>query len=81
METHKKIGNEKRPFELVPAETRTRASAFLAKDAALDAIIVVVALPWHARFATAECLAPTATLWAELISLSTVLEAVEEDGV
>jgi hypothetical protein len=56
--TYRDISEKEDPLESIPAHTGLRPPARLAaKPTAVDAIIVIVSLPRHARFAAPERLA------------------------
>jgi hypothetical protein len=79
--THKEVGKEKRPFESIPTEARSRATTLLSKQATLETIIVFITISWHTGLTAAKGLTSSATLWSWLKTPAAVLKAIVKDCV
>jgi hypothetical protein len=80
-DTHKEIGKKECPLEPVPTKAGLGAPTLLTEKASLDAVVVLVTLPWHSSFATAKSFTPSATFWTGVQTLAAILEAIVKDGV
>jgi hypothetical protein len=58
---YEEIGEKECPLESVPSEAGLCAPTLLGEKASLDAIVVLVSIPWHTSLAAAKCFAPSAT--------------------
>lgn len=79
--THKDIGNKECPLELVPTKARSSAPTLFTEEASLDAVVVLVTLPWHSGLTAAKSLTPSATFRTEVRRFAAILEAIVKDGV
>ena len=79
--THKEIGKKECPLEFVPTKAGLGTPTLFTKKVSLDAVVVLVSLPWHSSLTAAESLTPSATFRTEVRTFAAILEAIVKDGV